>query len=141
VLWFLGYDRHQNNTIPSNIRNHQLLDALYLDMPSDTDSDCDYDEDLSHIESIECATFSECCDWIFTFMMPIASINNRSSYTIVHLRLNGHLCNMVPVSFDIIQNNTIPSNIRNHQLLDALYLDMPSDTDSDCDYDEEFTEE
>jgi hypothetical protein len=27
VLWFLGYDRHQNNTIPSNIRNHQLLDA------------------------------------------------------------------------------------------------------------------
>jgi len=39
VLWFLGYDRHQNNTIPSNIRNHQLLDAL--DMPSDSDFDSD----------------------------------------------------------------------------------------------------
>jgi hypothetical protein len=47
VLWFLGYVRHQNNTIPSNIRNHQLLDALYLDMPSDTDSDCDYDEEFT----------------------------------------------------------------------------------------------
>jgi hypothetical protein len=47
VLWFLGYDRHQNNTIPSNIRNHQFLDALYLDMPSDTDSDCDYDEEFT----------------------------------------------------------------------------------------------
>jgi hypothetical protein len=35
----LGYDRHQNNTIPSNIRNHQLLDAL--DMPSDSDFDSD----------------------------------------------------------------------------------------------------
>jgi hypothetical protein len=35
----LGYDRHQSNTIPSNIRNHQLLDAL--DMPSDSDFDCD----------------------------------------------------------------------------------------------------
>ena len=39
VLWFLCYDRHQNNTIPSNIRNHQLLDAL--DMPSDSDFDSD----------------------------------------------------------------------------------------------------
>ena len=39
VLWFLDYDRHQNNTIPSNIRNHQLLDAL--DMPSDSDFDSD----------------------------------------------------------------------------------------------------
>ena len=39
VLWLLGYDRHQNNTIPSNIRNHQLLDAL--DMPSDSDVDSD----------------------------------------------------------------------------------------------------
>ena len=47
VLWFLGYDRRQNNTIPSNIRNHQLLDALYLDMPSDTDSDCDSDEEFT----------------------------------------------------------------------------------------------
>ena len=35
VLWFLGYDRHQNNTIPFNIRNHQLLDVLDTD---DTDS-------------------------------------------------------------------------------------------------------
>jgi hypothetical protein len=33
----LGYDRHQNNTIPSNIRNHQLLDAL--DMPFDSDEE------------------------------------------------------------------------------------------------------
>jgi hypothetical protein len=33
----LGYHRHQSNTIPSNIRNHQLLDAL--DMPSDSDFD------------------------------------------------------------------------------------------------------
>ena len=47
VLWFLGYDRHQNNTIPSNIRNHQLLDALDLDIPSDTDSDCDSDEECT----------------------------------------------------------------------------------------------
>ena len=39
MLWFLGYDRHQSNTIPSNIRNHQFLDAL--DMPSDSDFDCD----------------------------------------------------------------------------------------------------
>jgi hypothetical protein len=27
-LVFLGYHRHQNNTNPSNIRNHQLLHAL-----------------------------------------------------------------------------------------------------------------
>jgi hypothetical protein len=39
VLWFLDYHRHQNNTIPSNIRNHQLLDAL--DIPSDSDFDSD----------------------------------------------------------------------------------------------------
>ena len=39
MLWFLCYDRHQNNTIPSNIRNRQLLDAL--DMPSDSDFDSD----------------------------------------------------------------------------------------------------
>ena len=48
VLWFLGYDRHQNNTIRSNVRNHQLLDAL--DVPSDnddTDSDCDSDEEFT----------------------------------------------------------------------------------------------
>jgi hypothetical protein len=44
-VWFLGYDRHQSNTIPSNIRNHQLLDAL--DMPSDTDSDCDSGEECT----------------------------------------------------------------------------------------------
>ena len=41
-VWFLGYARHQNNTIPSNIRNHQLLVAV--DMPSDTDPDCDSGE-------------------------------------------------------------------------------------------------
>jgi hypothetical protein len=39
VLWFLDYHRHQNNTIPSNIRHHQLLDAL--DIPSDSDFDSD----------------------------------------------------------------------------------------------------
>ena len=39
MLWFLGYDRQQNNAIPSNIGNHQLLDAL--DMPSDSDFDSD----------------------------------------------------------------------------------------------------
>jgi hypothetical protein len=33
----LGYDRHQNNTIPSNIRNHQLLDGL--DMPFDSNEE------------------------------------------------------------------------------------------------------
>jgi hypothetical protein len=38
-LVFLGYHRHQNNTNPSNIRNHQLLHAL--DMPSDSDFDSD----------------------------------------------------------------------------------------------------
>jgi hypothetical protein len=38
----LGYARHQNNTIPSNIRNPQLLVAV--DMPSDTDPDCDSGE-------------------------------------------------------------------------------------------------
>jgi hypothetical protein len=41
VLWFLGYDRNQNNTIPSNIRNHQLLDAL------DADSDFDSSEEFT----------------------------------------------------------------------------------------------
>ena len=45
VLWFLGYDRHQSNTIPSDIRNHLLLDTL--DMPSDTNSDCDSDEEFT----------------------------------------------------------------------------------------------
>jgi hypothetical protein len=41
----LGYDKHQNNTIPSNVRNHQLHDAL--DMPSDIDSDCDSGEEFT----------------------------------------------------------------------------------------------
>ena len=45
MLWFLGYDRHQNNIIPSNIRNHQLLDELAVPSDTgDTDSDCDSDE-------------------------------------------------------------------------------------------------
>jgi len=45
MLWFLGYDRHQNNRIPSNIRNHQLLDAVVVPSDTgDTDSDSDSDE-------------------------------------------------------------------------------------------------
>jgi hypothetical protein len=43
-LDFYFYD-HKNNAIPSNIRNHQLLDGL--DMPSDTDSDCDSGEEFT----------------------------------------------------------------------------------------------
>jgi hypothetical protein len=41
----MGYDRHQSNTIPSDIKNHLLLDTL--DMPSDTNSDCDSDEEFT----------------------------------------------------------------------------------------------
>ena len=29
---------------------------------------------VNHIESIECVTFLECRDWIFTFMMPRARL-------------------------------------------------------------------
>ena len=47
MLWFLGYDRHQNNTIPSNIRNHQLLDALDMQSDSDFDSDDEFTEECS----------------------------------------------------------------------------------------------
>jgi hypothetical protein len=45
VLWFLDYHRHQNNTIPSNIRNHQLLDARYIPSDSDFDSDKEFTEE------------------------------------------------------------------------------------------------
>jgi len=41
----LGNDRHQNNIISANIRNNQLLAAL--DVPSDTDSDCDSNEEYN----------------------------------------------------------------------------------------------
>jgi hypothetical protein len=43
----LGYDRHQSNTIPSNIRNHQLLDALNMPYDSDFDSDEEFTEEWS----------------------------------------------------------------------------------------------
>ena len=45
VLWFLSYHRHQNNTIQSNIRNHQLSDALNMPSDSDFDSDEEFTEE------------------------------------------------------------------------------------------------
>ena len=53
MLWFLGYHRHQSNTIPSNIRNHLLFDAL--DMPSDSD----FDSDDEFIEEWPCGVVTK----------------------------------------------------------------------------------